>query len=434
MAVAAQESVTLIQVNAAGNHNKFYELTKLASGDTSARWGRIGGGKAQSRVYPGHGSYYDKLDEKLRRGYEVFNGGDKVVPASRGLVRDHVIAGLHPGAAASTATIDMITGLIRSNRHAIDTATGGRIRVSDSGAVTTALGPVSLSQIASARDQLAVLRSGYNRWAVERYLTLIPQQVRNIRDTDWVTPRWCRRQVDLLDALESAVTMSAAGNVDGSGDADGEGDATAIPFRHTLSEIDPGGAEFKKLAAKFNDSRNAMHAADRLRLRRVWTLQDSAASLWEERKKALKHHRELWHGTCAGNMLSILRTGLICPPSSTGNYNITGRMFGDGIYFSDQSTKALNYAIGSAPGQIGGGSRSASPMMLLADVVMGRECRSEPSTLGSELVRRSRTGTDDKGRKFNSLYVRGGHCGVRNNEMVVWNTEQIKLTHLCEFH
>lgn len=430
MAVAtARETVTLIQVNAAGNNNKFYELTKLASGDTSARWGRIGGGKAQSRIYPGHGSFHDKLEEKLRRGYEIFNGGDKVVPASRGLVRDHVIAGLLPGAAASPATKDMVTGLIRSNRHAIDTATGGRIRVSDSGAVTTALGPVSLSQIAAARDQLAVLRSGYNQWAVERYLTLIPQQIRNIRDTDWVTPRWCRNQVDLLDALEAAVTMSGAVLTDDSG-----ADAVAIPFRHTLGEIDSSDDEFKRLAAKFDRSRNAMHAADRLRLRRVWTLADTDASAWDARKKELKHTRELWHGTSAGNVLSILRTGLICPAFSASSYNTTGRMFGDGIYFSDQSTKALNYAIGGAPGQSGGGSRSGAPMMFLADVVMGRECRSEATTSGSEVVRRSRTGTDAKGRKYNSLYIRGGHCGVRNNEMVVWGTEQIKLTHLCEFH
>jgi len=421
----------LIQVNAAGNSNKFYELSKMPDGSTFARWGRVGAAKAQSRTYPGHNSFHLKQAEKLRKGYTVFNGGGAaaVAVAHQGNLVDGVLAGLCPKAAPGSATADFVTSLIRSNRHAIDTATGGRITVSDSGAVSTALGAVSLQQIASARRELAVLRGGYDRSAVEKYLTLIPQKIINVRDTDWVTASWCRRQDDLLDALESAVTMSSATT---DGDTDGR-DAAAIPFRHVLSELDPKSDEFTRIAAKFDRSRNSMHAASRLSLYRVWVLEDSAAARWEGRKRELKHTRELWHGTSAGNVLSILRTGLICPSMSASNYNTTGRMFGDGVYFSDQSTKSLNYAIGSAPGQMARSGGQGNPMMFLADVVMGRECRSDASTSGSELVRRSRKDTDAKGREYDSLYIRGGHCGVRNNEMIVWRTEQIKLAYLCEF-
>ena len=48
---------------------------------------------------------------------------------------------------------------------------------------------------------------------------------------------------------------------------------------------------------------------------------------------------ELWHGTRVENVLSILKGGLIIPKSSAGH--VTGRMFGDGVYFSDQSTNPL---------------------------------------------------------------------------------------------
>ena len=164
----------------------------------------------------------------------------------------------------------------------------------------------------------------------------------------------------------------------------------------------------------------------------MWKLVDAKAAQWESKKSDLKHTRELWHGSATGNVLNILRTGLICPSTSARDFNITGRMFGDGIYFSDQSTKSLNYTIGSAPGQ-SRSSQNGNPMMFLADVVMGRECRSDTATSGSVLVRKSRTDTDEKGRGFNSIFVKGGHCGVRNNEMIVWETDQIRLTHLCEF-
>lgn len=420
----ALETVMLIQVDTRVNHNKFYELSKLPDGNTLARWGRVGAG-AQSRVYPGHRSFAAKRDEKLAKGYVEFGDHDRrdaLTHSHRPDLRKAVTAALL-GAGGGSA--DLITHLIGANRHAIDTATGGRIAVSDSGAVTTALGPVSLPQIARARRELSTLRTGYDRAAVERYLTLIPQKIASVRDTDWMTLRWCREQDDLLDALESAVTMSATAAADTSADA-------PIHFRHTMVEIASTDPKFAAIAARFDKSRNTMHDANRLTLHRVWELRDEQGPAWDARKSALKHTRQLWHGTSAGNVLSILRTGLICPPSNAGAYNTTGRMFGDGVYFSDQSTKSLNYAIGSAPGQRGR-TGSGNPMMFLADVVMGRECRSDAAISGSALVSRSRTGKDDKGRGFNSLYVRGGHCGVRNNEMVVWNTDQIRLTHLCEF-
>lgn len=423
--VNALETVMLIQVNAAGNNNKFYELSKLPDGTTLARWGRIGAG-AQSRVYPGHSSFRAKHAEKLAKGYVEFAGASTTHAGSANHRPDlHKLVSASLFAGAVSVSTDLIDHLIKSNRHAIDTATGGRIAVSDTGAVTTALGPVSLPQIARARRELAALRTGYDRGAIETYLTLIPQKVVNVRDTDWVTSSWCRSQDDLLDALESAVTMAATSN----GDAN---DAPRIHFRHTMVELGRGDKRFVEIAARFEQSRNVMHDANRLSLHRVWALTDELEPAWEARKSALKHSRKLWHGTTAGNVLSILRTGLICPPSTAGAYNTTGRMFGDGVYFSDQSTKSLNYAIGRAPGQRGGPT-GGNPMMFLADVVMGRECRSEDALSGSALVARSHTGKDVKGRSFDSIFVRGGHCGVRNNEMIVWNTDQIRLTHLCEF-
>lgn len=425
----ATETVMLIRVSAAVNNNKFYELSKMPDGSTLARWGRVGAAKPQSQTYAGHGSFSRKIDEKLGRGYVVFDGGHAHPQRRTGAVADpghllqRVTAGLF--ATGHTASKDLVSELIRHNRHAIDTATGGRITVSESGAVRTALGAVSLAQINTARGELAVLRRGYNSRAVERYLTLIPQPITDVREKHWVTGTWCREQDDLLAALESAVTMATTGD-------DTDVAAEPIAFRHTLVELGRSDEQFACLAEKFDRSRNTMHDANRLTLHRAWTITDTAADAWDARKAQLKHTRQLWHGTSAGNMLSILRTGLICPPTNAGAYNLTGRMFGDGVYFSDQSTKSLNYAIGRAPGQHGR-SAAGNPMMLLADVVMGRECRSDFAATGSALVLRSRTGTDAKGRPFHSLFVRGGHCGVRNNEMVIWNTEQIKLTYLCEF-
>jgi poly [ADP-ribose] polymerase len=67
------------------------------------------------------------------------------------------------------------------------------------------------------------------------------------------------------------------------------------------------------IAEKFHRSRNSMHDANRLTLQRVWSISDTGATAWAKLRTDLKHTRQLWHGTSAGNVLSILRTGLICP-------------------------------------------------------------------------------------------------------------------------
>jgi poly [ADP-ribose] polymerase len=51
-----------------------------------------------------------------------------------------------------------------------------------------------------------------------------------VRSKEWVNGSWCSGQDDLLAALESAVTMSAAD--------DAGTDALPIIFRHTLTELD----------------------------------------------------------------------------------------------------------------------------------------------------------------------------------------------------
>lgn len=423
-------SVTLVYVETAANSNKFYRLIESADGaQCVAEWGRVrSGAKPQSAVYRGYGVYDRKLREKKAKGYVEF---DTPVESTspNALPADRIAASLFGDAAPD---VDLARALIACNRHAITDATGGRVTVNaDTGAVTTALGPVSRAALVKARTLLdSLVIANPSQRDVERYLTLVPQNVGNLRDMRWVNPSWVAAQRDLLDALDTAVAMSgtSAANI---------ADAPAIPFRHRLTEVSAG-EEFDRIDALFQASKNANHGSYGLRLCRVWRCADEQIADWERCRDELRTTRELWHGTSEGNVLSILRTGLICPPRQSEAHNYVGRMFGDGMYFSDQSTKSLNYATGHAPGMRGMGASSA-PMMFLADVVTGNECRSRDGESATSLVDRSREGRDSKGRAYDSTIVRGGHVVTRsgyrvvNNEMIVWRSEQITLRYLCEF-
>lgn len=416
----------LIYVDTNGNNNKFYELTELPDG-VSVRYGRVGS-EGTTRVYRGYSAYETKKREKLRKGYVPFAGDPQPAAAvNRGAdAQASVIKGLF--AKETPAAMALAESLVSNNRHSIALGTGGKITVSDSGAVTTALGPVTRAQLVEA----AALLDGIDRKLppasavpsrdISAYLTLIPQRIANLRGTDkWLTREWVREQRDLLDALRTAVTLNAP--------ASANDDVEPMQSRHKLVEVAKGSKVFKDIEKRFRDSMNSIHAAASYKPVRVWAVTDENAPEWDKLMEDRKWHRTLWHGTTAGNVLSILRTGLICPPSSDARYATSGRMFGDGVYFSDQSTKSLNYAVGAWNRNTGTGN----PMMFLSDVAMGREYRTTASDTASSAVRAARTGKDHKGRPHTSLFVRAGTCGVRNNEMIVWDSPAIKITYLVEF-
>jgi len=169
----------------------------------------------------------------------------------------------------------------------------------------------------------------------------------------------------------------------------------------------------------FNDTKLNMHVSSSYKVKKVYDMTiGSMHSAYKKQGEPIGNVMELWHGTKCSNLLSILKVGLIIP--SSGSRHVTGRMFGDGLYFSDQSTKALNYAGGYAPGQGRYGS-TRRIFMFLADVAMGKHY--VPDSWGYNFPKRG----------YDSTFAKAKKSGVRNIEMIVYNTYQANLKYLIEF-
>jgi len=126
---------------------------------------------------------------------------------------------------------------------------------------------------------------------------------------------------------------------------------------------------------------------------------------------------ELWHGTKVANLLSIFKSGLLMPKDTPGQ--TTGAMFGNGLYFSDQSTKSLNYCDGM---YWNNSTKQDKIYIFLADVAMGNY--EIPKGYGSKKPKKG----------FDSFFAKKNTSGVRNNEMIVFNVNQIKLKYLLEIN
>lgn len=223
------------------------------------------------------------------------------------------------------------------------------------------------------------------------------------RERGWIEhiysqPDDITRQEQLLDSLQATIqsisTTPCAEKV----------------FDLELTKL-PAGDSFNRIKKLYESTRQSMHQAYRLEPVNAYAVH---MRFMRERynKCTVCNPMELWHGTPVGNLLSILKSGLIIPQHAAH-----GRLFGNGIYTSDQSTKALNYAAG-----YWSGNYNRRCFMFLANVKMGRSYT--PSG-------HMNTSTPPAG--YDSVFAKAHQSGVLNNEMVVYRLEQLDLTHLVEF-
>lgn len=108
--------------------------------------------------------------------------------------------------------------------------------------------------------------------------------------------------------------------------------------------LNPNGEMFQILATYLKNSMSPVHnfhydIIDILQ----FTRQDEIDS-YEKFSKNIHNKTLLFHGTRVCNIISILKQGLIVDPSKLGiNVQITGKMFGLGIYCANSASKSLQY-------------------------------------------------------------------------------------------
>jgi poly [ADP-ribose] polymerase len=416
----------LVKVDAGENNNKFYEIIWHDDDTVTARYGRNGdngvteqkgsGEAIFNKVYKAKTSAskgYKEVDILTTSGTTPTTTPLRNTPLIEIAKRD--IANNNPVMAA------LLERLAQINKYELLKATGDQIDIVN-GVVQTVLGPVTLDAVSKARAELLSLDTFIQKQDfgtkyadhLNQYLTFIPQKVPRKRgwDQDFFTSiTTFQQQNGLLDQIETSIQ-----NYKPVDTTQGTVVEQAKIFGHSLALVEDDKI-IDRIKKFYSSNMNHGHASSHLKLKRVYAVANPEGhARYQAVMDKIGNEMQLWHGTRAFNVLSILKGGLIIP-TSAGGYHITGRMFGDGLYFSDQSTKSLNYAYG----YWGGGSRDNNCFMFLADVSMGK-----PYVPSGPFSKSIPTGYD-------SCHAIGGKSGVQNNEMIVYNLNQAKLSYLCEF-
>lgn len=432
--MAIVDEAMLIMVSANNNNNKFYHVTLSDTGTVTKRYGRVGvEGVSRTESTGRHG--FDKvIREKTNKGYKQ----TQIVSESSAAVKNDNLSDIAKkalvGSGGSNSILEeLVDTLVRLNNHDILETSGGLIKVNSEGLMTTPLGLINQNSINAAQAILRSLETTPVSGArfvpqLEEYLSLIPQKVGSKRgwyETFFNEENTFASQHEFLKQLSESLALreerkKAAAEAEASAGATDDELAKKYEnlFKFKISVLEDK-KEFTRINKLFEGSKTRHHTTSHLKLKRVFVLIDDAGrAVYEKKLKEIGNGMELWHGTGVSNVLSILRKGLYCPPVSGTGIHISGRMYGHGVYFSDISSKSAQYLSYS-------GSGADSSYMFLSDVALG-------NTYHPDRYFQHGSNAIQKAGKHDSIFAQGGISRVLNNEMIVWNTDQINMRYLCE--
>lgn len=397
------------------DHNKFYRAS-YANGTIYYEYGRIGQTSTKGQKGGSEADYEKLIRSKMKKGYvevDVHQSEDLSVTANKD---ERVVKAI----AADPQVEAVVKQLVAVNKH--DLFEGKfDLTIDVDGAIRTHIGVLTSKTINKARTLLNRILKG-EMDLIKEYFILIPHVVPIGTPLTQIVSDW-EDEKRVFNQLAQSVTDYEE-NKDKQAKVEIADDEFASLFSVKLT---PASAdEINQIKAFFDKTKNDQHyGASRMKVvdALVINYSDEEVAKYENVHAKLGNVQQLWHGTTAQNVLNILRKGLFCPKETDRTYGITGRMFGNGVYLSDQSTKSLNYSRGGWGQQ----NNSDISFMFLTDTAMGREFKPKEGThrMG-DIPRLARDGG------YDSITVEAGNY-VRNNEMIVWDTDQIRLRYLVMF-
>ena len=418
-----------IKTDAVNNNNKFWEYTFYDNNTYSVEYGRVGVTCNSEDPKP---TTQQKLNTKIKA--KERDGYVRVAVIADAALNIQVMSNEHAKkiaeeelAADNPVLKTLIQKLATANKHQLSLATGGQMDIDlKTGVISTPLGVITSETVVKARTVLSELEpliaakdfdcKSYVE-KINQYLTLVPQKVSHAKGwhrSFFLGSAALLKQGALLDQLESSVELVSK-RLEAAKNAGEQSVSKERQFNVKLSIIEDG-LEIDRIIKYYKSTAKAGHASAKLRPIAFYSVDIESMSKAFEQFESMQNRMELWHGTRVGNALSLLKRGFVLP-GQISSAAISGAMFGNGCYFSDQSTKSLNYAYGYWDSS----AKDDNCFMFLNQVAMGN----------IYYPRSPFRGLPPSG--YDSTFAEAGTSGVINNEMIVYNTAQIKPTHLIEF-
>ena len=385
------------------NNNKYYDMVENTDESITATWGRVDVTKTVTHYPAGKKKWDTLLKSKIKKGYK-----DVTHLRAEKTTKSVIIE------ISNKSTKNLIETLLRYANKAIE----ANYTIS-SDVVTEA----QIRETQELLDNLALIvgkpikLDTLNETLLNIY-TVLPRKMKKVQHhlfAEGFSDNDIRQKInveqDLLDVMAGQVKTGQIAKETGNTNKD-------ILEANGLSVIPATQEEINYIKDKLGP--------DASRLRSVFQVinhktQGKFDTFLE--KTGNKHSRHFWHGSRNENWWSIMGAGLILRPT---NAVVTGKMFGYGLYFADKARKSLGYT--SLRGSYWARGSANTGYMSLYKVHLGtflkiKNYQSWCGALTYDSLRKRGT--------YDSLFAEGG-ADLRNNEFIVYQSEQCTIRYIVE--
>lgn len=375
------------------NNNKFYNMTDMGDGTFQVEYGRVGATSTKTSYSI---SLWDKkYNEKLKKGY---------IDISESLSQDIKKASLD---IEDKDVKDLISYLMSCAKQSIKSN------------YEVSLDNISEVQINKVQELLDNLNTAalnktpadlINR-DLQKIYTTIPRKMSDTRafflESNYTTQyllELLQEEQNRLNTLRSQVNLNTQTSK-----------ADSISLESLGFDCRLATQEERDFIAANTDFRVSNHRIFRI------TNQETEKLFNPDKLKT----KLLYHGSRNENYLSILQTGLKIRPKGV---QLTGSMFGNGIYAANKARKSIGYT--SLRGSYWASGSSNKAYLAIFEFATGKEW----DLLGKESYKYWMGKIDYSQVRSNncdSVFAKGG-VDLRNDEYIVYNSNQCTIRYLIE--
>lgn len=388
----------LIMVTAA-NNNKFYEMSAADGASTfNVKYGRVEGGTPATGSYP-ISQWNSKYNEKVNKGYKD--------------VTQFVTTTVTETTTQAPAGVDGIKDpKVREFMALMKSYTDGLVRNTYS-VVATAVTQAQVDAAQKLIDELNKMNPSLaneilriNDKLTELY-TVIPRSMRQVRDHLLPSINFARtmqQEQDNLDAMALQVSQVQPK----------KGKKAKVGKNSLLDDLGVDmktctpNHELQYLINQLNNSRVKLEAVFEVKKPE----EDKVFEAWLAKQKN-KETKILIHGTRSTSVIPILETGLKIRPS--GNFSFSGKVYGEGNYYSETVQKSLNYT--------GGGT---DKILLVYEVHTGNPFVYDGWFKGNSFTLNYKNLQE---RGYDSTFVKAGG-GLLNTEIIAYTEQQNRIKYI----
>ncbi len=404
----------LVMVDGSNNHNKFYEITENADSSIDVNYGRVGGTTMHKHYESYHRNFYELRDEKLQKGYEDVTALHSEIDKSSSSAneKDSYLP------IEDSQVQELMDLLITSSREFMNknyTVKAQNITAKMIDEASNDISELNKIALSNSPDSLYF----FNK-KLEQLFIDVPRKMNRVDDflaskeSDF--DRIIKRETDMLDNLKGIVgTRTQQVQV--------SQDKTVLEA-HGLTARPVTYKEEDQITAHLGRDYDGRDVENRyVRAFAVENLETRKA--YEDYKT--NHHmksndvRLFYHGSKVENFYSIMKQGLLLNPNAT----VTGKMFGQGLYFAPECRKALNY-MDVKGAHWNSGSRETGYCAIYA-VALGKSYKPD-HILGSNF-----RGSDlPAGTQSVFASKKDPRLGLRNDEYIVYDQAACTIKYLME--